>query len=210
MFDFNLLHISDLHWGAPGRTDVFARMQTSLVDDINRLREQIGGDWDLVLFTGDLVFSGTGFKALDEEYLETFLTTIGDGRRVPLLAVPGNHDLQQPSADEQAMFPVFNEKISRAVFESKDSPQRLTIEAAFQEYQAWFDDRILGQRELHVKKGLLPGDFTATIEKQGRRIGIAGINTAFLHLGSDKRAGDRLVSSFKSQVARRRDLRPET
>ncbi len=34
----------------------------------------------------------------------------------------------------------------------------------------------------HLKAGILPGDFSATIEKNSAKLGILGLNTSFLQL----------------------------
>ena len=94
MTKFNLLHISDLHWGS--REDGWDTIQEALVDDIQRFFGSFFDGWDLVLFTGDLVCTGTGFKDFQERFLERFLASIGGGSRVPLLVVPGNQTPRQP------------------------------------------------------------------------------------------------------------------
>src|SRR5262249_8866694 len=62
------------------------------------------------------------------------------------------------------------------------SPLRKLVNSAFAEYRAWAEKRCGANSRLHVRWGLLPGDLSATFEKEGVKIGILGLNTAFLQL----------------------------
>ena len=62
------------------------------------------------------------------------------------------------------------------------SEYRQLIDAAFADYTNWWDQTTIPKPENYTK-GMLPGDFSATIEKDGLKFGIVGLNSAFLHLG---------------------------
>jgi 3',5'-cyclic AMP phosphodiesterase CpdA len=90
------LHFTDLHIDRPDD----ARRQLAgdlFLEDLKRVTRELG-PWDVVLFTGDLAFSGREeqYKLLDQE-LERVWGVFRDvhptAARLPyLLAVPGNHD----------------------------------------------------------------------------------------------------------------------
>ncbi|WNG48784.1 hypothetical protein F0U60_35215 [Archangium minus] len=61
--------------------------------------------------------------------------------------------------------------------------QAHSLRTAFLSFSSWLEQwqlRHPRQRELQIRKGLLPGDFAATVVKDGVRVGIAGLNSAFL------------------------------
>ena len=84
------LHLSDIHVGRPDQTRSNA-MQLLL----RAIEDHAGGNpIDLVLFTGDLAFSGRSdeYTALNTELVEP-LRGLDITKKAPFIAVPGNHDL---------------------------------------------------------------------------------------------------------------------
>jgi len=168
--------------------------------DLARLHK-ICGPWDLILFTGDLT-NEADFGKLDEEIEEIRqkVAELSNGEKPILLAVPGNHDLKKPPQDNPLVEKLQqwskDEKV-RSDFWEKDF-YRPVVEESFQNYQGWWEPyfNALGNDyragPLRVKdapkKGLLPGDFSVTIEKEGCRLGIIGLNTSFLHMLPGRKA----------------------
>jgi 3',5'-cyclic AMP phosphodiesterase CpdA len=195
---FNWLHLTDLHCGMAEQGWLWQNVREQLFADLAYLHPLVG-PWDLILFTGDLTDRGTR-KQFDE--LDTRLTELlawiserQDGRRPILLAVPGNHDLQRDKAKSVARGEGLAQlqdwsggsNIQRTFWENDKSSGRKTINGAFGEYCAWWERTILpqlGSNGLTVlTRGLLPGDFSATIENaNGCHLGVLGMNTAFLQL----------------------------
>ena len=58
MAKFRWLHFCDLHWGTAGQDTYWGRLRDDLVRDLSVLKDLMGGTWDVVLFTGDLVDRG--------------------------------------------------------------------------------------------------------------------------------------------------------
>ena len=54
---FGWLWLTDLHQGQHGQKWLWPELREEFFDDVARLHH-LCGPWDLVLFTGDLVFSG--------------------------------------------------------------------------------------------------------------------------------------------------------
>src|ERR1043165_556159 len=99
MKSFNWLHLTDLHFGLQGQDSLWPNVREVFWNDLEKLHEK-SGPWDAVLFTGDLVQSGSEaeFNELEVKVLGPLwdrLTQLGSKDPV-LLAVPGNHDLVRP------------------------------------------------------------------------------------------------------------------
>ncbi|MCP4697086.1 MAG: hypothetical protein GY862_09575 [Gammaproteobacteria bacterium] len=177
---FNWLHLTDLHqgmeeWRWPGARESF-------FEDLKRLHGKYG-PWDLVLFSGDLTLQGSS-----EEFnkADGFLKRLWDfleGDPV-LLAVPGNHDLVRPESKDPIvrLLKMWENQpdIREEFWDDAQSPYRRTIEKAFENYSAWQENQAFKPKNL--QRGLLPGDFSVSIEKEGAELGIVGLNTAFLQL----------------------------
>jgi hypothetical protein len=195
MKSFNWLHLTDLHFGLKGQESLWPNVREVFWNDLKTLHEK-SGPWDAVLFTGDLVQSGTEaeFTELEEKVLGPLwahLDTLGTKDPI-LLAVPGNHDLVRPESKKpKAALRLllqensFNE-IGDEFWSEPECEYRKIVSAAFENYQAWSskNNRTNG---VTITPGCLPGDFAASINVQSAgnehlKIGIAGVNTTFLQL----------------------------
>src|SRR5262249_54959582 len=95
------LHLTDLHLGMADQRWLWPNVREAFFSDLAQLHGR-SGPLDLVLFTGDLTQTG---KPEEFGKLEDFLGAFWDqlaalGSHPQLLAVPGNHDLVRPSADD--------------------------------------------------------------------------------------------------------------
>ncbi len=185
------LHLTDLHRGLADQDHLWPGVENDFYDDIEALHRQCG-PWDLVLFTGDLTQSGTAaeFASLNGilETLEARLAALGS---TPiLLAVPGNHDLVRPGEPVEPAVEVLSQwgqhkRAQRAFWSQPGGAYRKVVSAAFAPYEAWWNDpkrpfRRPAPADFHA--GLLPGEHSTVIEKDGLRVGIVGLNSAFLQL----------------------------
>lgn len=180
---FSWLHFTDLHqleksdWRQPG-------IQDMLFKDLEILYDK-SGPWDLLLFTGDLTFKGSleEFNRVNELFnrLWELFATLGCNPK--LLAVPGNHDLvwQNPREPEVLLLQNWNTILNvQEDFWEDNSRYRQVVNQTFANYSAWWkNQQYLPQ---NVNSGLLPGDFAVTLEKEGAKLGIVGLNTSFLQL----------------------------
>ncbi|MES1245959.1 MAG: tetratricopeptide repeat protein [Acidobacteriota bacterium] len=196
---FSWLHLTDLHYGLKGQGHLWPTLRQPFLDSLSDLHERCG-PWDAVLFTGDLAQSGESaqFERMQAEFLDPLwkkLDELGSGDAV-LLAVPGNHDLYRPNPNEDnAAIDALLEKddfqrIEEKFWDRPAGPYRRVIGDAFAAYSQWWTGA--PHRPGDVQTGILPGDFSATIERNGRRIGIVGLNTTFLQLAGGDYKG-RLV-----------------
>ncbi len=182
---FRWLHLTDLHAGLAGMATLLPAVKAALRQDLVLLRSQMGGPIDLVLFTGDLSQRGDAVE-LDgvSGLLGDLLAPLGADGPPPLLAIPGNHDLVRPAAsvstqaflrsgeEDSAYTDIWAEFWSRP-----DHEWRRLIEQAFAPYTAWAR-RCSLRRPDGAHPGLLPGEVFVTLEKEGARIGLCGLNSA--------------------------------
>ncbi|MCP4698302.1 MAG: metallophosphoesterase, partial [Gammaproteobacteria bacterium] len=183
--DFCWLHLTDLHHGMREQHWLWPGVREIFFEDLKRLHEK-SGPWDLVLFTGDLTQKGSAeeFRKLDEffERLWKFFDSLGFNPR--LLAVPGNHDLLRPSQKDPAVKLISQwqqqQDIQTEFWENAKSPYRRVVAKAFAKYTAWQERQVFIPKNL--TRGILPGDFSVTIEKAGAKLGVVGLNTSFLQL----------------------------
>lgn len=197
MKSFNWLHLTDLHFGLREQAPLWPNVREVLWNDLARLHDK-SGPWNAVLFTGDLVQSGSEneFKELENKVLGPLwehLSKLGSKEAV-LLAVPGNHDLVRPDVEKKvkAALRLMLQKNGfvdfREEFWSDPSCEyREIVTTAFANYRTW-SEKNNRTKGITIKPGILPGDFVASINLQTGgsgplKIGIAGLNTTFLQLG---------------------------
>lgn len=189
MAQFRWLHFSDLHWQTDGHKRYWPEIQEKLFADIIKVGEKCGNSWDAVFFTGDLVNRGnpgefTGVNTFLDD-LKTFLHD--NGSDPVFLIVPGNHDLIRPGKNDNGLklLRLWEEDtdIKDQVLKGKeDSLVWQTIAGAFANYTDWVQNTGIFSKPGKYCQGVLPGDFCATLEKEGNKIGVIGLNTAFLQL----------------------------
>lgn len=186
-----LLHLSDLHFGLTQQDWMWPTFRTQFFDDLRNLHGRTG-PWDLVIFSGDLTQRGSvaEFDKLTEQLsqLWAFLKTLGSEPK--LMVVPGNHDLCRPSdldPSGRVMTQWWNDSTVRNDFwASADSVYRAAVTGWFQNYSRWCGRLNQVVPMASTSPGLLPGDFSAVIEKNGLRLGVVGLNSAWLqHAGGE-------------------------
>lgn len=184
------LHITDLHCGMSEGKRLWPNVKEQFFEDLRHVHARTG-PLDLVLFTGDLTQRGTAenFKELEEELDELWEELAGMGSRPALVAVPGNHDLARPDAKKPAVraMRMWNDdaEIREEFWSSPDCDYRGVVSEAFKEYAAFsarFEAKHPWPKGYTVQKGALPGDLSVSIEKDGVRYALVGLNSAFLQL----------------------------
>lgn len=186
MHRFGWLHLTDWHFGMQGHKHLWPNIREEFLRDLELLHKKCG-PWHAVFFTGDFVQRGTAeeFHGVDE-MLEQLWQRLGDlGPQPVLIAVPGNHDLSrpEPSLPETLLltrwgeFPDFHEEF----WTDPKSRYRELVKKAFSAYEDWWN-KCPFRGSLDIQPGILPGEFSTTWEDSGLKIGVAGLNTAFLQL----------------------------
>ncbi len=205
--DFSWLHLTDFHQGMSKQSWLLPGVKDRFFKDLKKLHEK-SGPWDLVLFTGDLTNRGSAeeFKKLNiflEELWKEFKRL---GSSPKLLAVPGNHDLVRPnwnddpdvqSNDDPDESEFWNDVQSE--FWNTKSPEHKVTEA-FKNYTNWLKNPPSKVVD-NLKHGILPGDFSVTIEKGDAKLGIVGLNSTFIQLTDDDYKGKLVLHGYQFQAA---------
>jgi tetratricopeptide (TPR) repeat protein len=184
--NINWLHLTDLHRGMDAQHSIWPNIEEEFYEDLERLHDRCG-PWDLILFTGDLVQRGAAkeFDVLTKTLKRIYKKLSKLGSKPLFLAVPGNHDLVRPRSNlaevrllrEWATHPEVQDEFWR---ETKCS-YRKVIGKSFENYVNWYQYLTLPKPK-QITLGLLPGDFSATVKKEGVSLGIVGLNSTFLQL----------------------------
>jgi predicted MPP superfamily phosphohydrolase len=188
MTTFRWLHLTDLHLGMPGQASLWPNVEEIFLDDLDFLRQEVG-PWSVVLFTGDLTRRGTEpeFTEIDK-LLDKFWCRFGKWGFTPeLLAIPGNHDLirHEDQTNPSLLTLLHNwhlPDVQTPFWDKEDSPQRALISTVFQNYVQWWEHTPIPKPD--VLNGLLPGDCSVSFEVGDSKLGIVGLNTAYLQLAA--------------------------
>ncbi len=189
---FSWLHLTDLHQGMGGQQPLWPEVREAFFDDLTKLCDPNRcGPWTTVLFTGDLTQRGTEseFARLDDvlgELWDHFATL---GCKPVLLAVPGNHDLVRPNRLNPTHRMLANwlaNTDAHADLWAEESEYRKAIEDMFAPYTAWWAKRSAAiPSEWNFVRGRLPGEWSVQIPVGERKVGIVGLNSAYVQLTGD-------------------------
>lgn len=176
------LHLTDLHRGQPGDSGRWPTVQEALLADMERMAQQLGPP-DLLLLTGDLAFAGAAeeYDAVDESLQRILEAVAGDPF---LVVVPGNHDMTRPEGDPlgfQGYHQV--ESACRRNFLRGEASTLAYLRGLFHGYDNWWKRTVAPNWSRHAvtfTEGRLPGDFIVSVERGGLRLGLVGLNSAFL------------------------------
>lgn len=181
------LHFSDLHFGLSQQDWMWPTFKTQLLEDLTGLHERTG-PWDLVIFSGDLTQKGSvaEYLALTDALSEIWKHMHNLGSDPALFVVPGNHDLSRPDPlDPQAR--VFNNwwsetEVQSDFWGSQLSNYRGATKGWFKNYSDWHNALSERLPVIPVTNGILPGDVSAVFTKGSNRLGIVGLNSAWLQI----------------------------
>jgi 3',5'-cyclic AMP phosphodiesterase CpdA len=192
MKTFSWLHLTDFHQGMNEQSWLWPNVKDRFFEDLEKLHDK-NGPWDLVLFTGDLTQRGSAeeFQKLDEVLEKLWEKFKRLGSSPKLLAVPGNHDLVRPNEKDPSvkLLRLWNDDpdVQSEFWEDANSPYRKVVTEAFKNYTYWLKNQPFKADNLN--DGILPGDFSVTIEKDDAKLGIVGFNSTFLQLTGDDYKG---------------------
>jgi WD40 repeat protein/predicted phosphodiesterase len=152
--------------------------------DLRRLHD-LSGPWDLVFISGGLTQTG---GSRDFDVLNSTLESLWEyfrslGSQPCLLAVPGDQDFLQshlPRGMDSPLSAARASDIRKALRGSGPGNLSQLIRGSLRSFTDWFADW-RGRHPLPgtLSEGLLPGDFAATLQLDGAKIGVAGFNSLF-------------------------------
>lgn len=183
------LHLSDLHRGQPGEQTRWATAKEPFLADL-RMQCRKFGPPHFVVVTGDLAFSG---QKREYESVRLVFDEIDAATEYrPLwITVPGNHDLRWPTrgdATAKGLKSYDEDPVLRRAAHGPSHTQRF-LRKHFSEYDRFFRTLIVSDWQRRTADlrldwtfGSLPGDFALRFSAADFRVGIVGINSAFLQL----------------------------
>ncbi len=200
------LHLSDLHYGCPGK-ELWEQVEPEFRHDVERMLEQLGAP-DLLLFTGDLAYSGRAGEYAEVDHLldELLELLTRSGACEPLiLPVPGNHDVARPQGRDARACHVLRTfggspddplvaEISDELWKERDTS---FIEPLFTDYRTWFEQRIrpqLGEHADSIHHSHFPCDYTVEVEPEGAfRLAVVSLNSTWIQYDGGDFDGHLLV-----------------
>ena len=182
---FSWLHLSDLHVGLSAQGWLWPTVKNALYEDLERLHHK-QGPWDIVIFSGDFTqrSSVEEYQRLQGVLDELWSVFDRLGFNPPLFPVPGNHDLVRPPKEAPAALLLrrwWEESSVREGVLSANSPYYDCLCDAFANYQNWLKSTELTSG-VDLTFGLLPGDVSGVLQARDTRVGLLGLNSAWLQL----------------------------
>lgn len=180
------IHLSDFHFGKDGYDE--EQFGLKIIDKLSDLVQK-GNNPDAIFVTGDIAYGG-----ITDQYnqFDTLLLKIDEmfpeKTRPRIYVVPGNHDLnrKQYQLIEKGLYSYFEKGQPNQLLDPTDEGYKLRepIIARFSDFRKSFKNSLCySPEDIFSQKGY----FLDSIEKNGKQVGIAGINTAWLsHSKQDK------------------------
>ncbi len=198
MTTVRILLLSDFHQGMAGQKTLWPNVRSKFLDDLKTLRES-GPPWDLVIFTGDLTQRGETkeFTAFAEN-LDKIWSRLAELDSNPrLVAIPGNHDLVRPVSTTPSVRALRNWEsdleLQEHFWTGPTNEYRRLVQRVFAPFSTWREKE---RRHVAVTSGVLPGDISSSLVFGDVRLGIVGLNSAFLQLSAESSNG-RLAVGFQ-------------
>lgn len=192
MKSFSWMHISDLHVGTSSQQWLWPSVKDQFLLDVRKVFDH-SGQWQAVIFSGDLTRRGDAaeFLILTDILSEMWQSFDKLGFAPTLIAVPGNHDLVRPPEESASAITLKQwhdiPMVRNTFWKTSDNEYRQLVAQAFENYTEW--TRTLQNKGIPVPQdataGILPGDFSCRLGSSELQIGIVGLNSAFLQIGSE-------------------------
>ena len=186
MSSVSWLHLTDLHVGMHGQDWLLPNLKELLFEDLRRLHDH-AGPWDFVVFSGDVAQTGAHqeFDKATEVLRDLWAHLKILGSTPCLIVTPGNHDLVRPLTKDPALRAMLHwhedSQVREEFWSSAGNPYRQLIAGAFENFGRWHDALAI-PKPSGFSAGILPGDSSCLIEKNGIRVGLVSLNSSFLQL----------------------------
>lgn len=188
------LHLSDIHVGMSNQGWLWPILKHEFFNDLKNLHST-EGPWDLVIFSGDLTQKGTPeeFGKLSSILSELWSLFISLDFNPKLFVIPGNHDLIRPNhlkPETMVLKDWWGHPEIHDFFWEPKSQYREFINETFNNYKSWKQNLSqLGIPSLDETNGIIQGDSSAVFEANGLRLGLIGLNSAWLQLTNENYEG---------------------
>lgn len=192
---FSWLHLSDLHTGMDAKSWMWPGIKAAIYEDLKYLISE-HGPWDVVVFSGDLTQQGTcdEFQALTATLKEIWEVFKANGFQPKLFCVPGNHDLARPKKldpTKMILSQWWETPELREAFWEKDGDEiRVQVSSYFSNYENWLASLPeAGIPVLQSRSGIMPGDVASVYDGGDIRVGLVGLNSAWLQVDGSNYKG---------------------
>lgn len=198
MPSFGWLHITDLHRGMSFQGCLWPNIEKEFFKDLEEMYAR-SGPIHIVFFSGDLAQTGlkTEFQKLNDTLSRVYKRLSSLGSNPIFVSVPGNHDLVRPDQSDPAAKRLAewntDSSVSANCWTDANSPVRKLIKRCFHNYTRWEKQHGF-PRPNSTCRGIFPGDFAATVDCGGFRVGVIGLNTAFLQTSDGDFEGKMAIS----------------
>lgn len=175
------LHLSDFHTGKDGYGQ--RKLFKYILAHVSG-RVASGSAPDLVFITGDIANKGFDqeYKEFNEQFFIPLLNCLPSDSQERIFIVPGNHDVDRNQAravqtrDILLRVPEFLDPTDKGQFERQ---------AIYPRFKAYIENDLIFKDDHWLSSA--EGNFQEAVEIQGIRLGIVGVNTAWLSYGDDDR-----------------------
>src|SRR3990172_3639597 len=177
---FTILLLADAHIGNPMHKLDALSVFDPLYKDIKEIFNKDQGVPSLIVFAGDLAYSGHEKEYVEaEEFLKNICLCFNKKYgEIPILIVPGNHDIDRDMVDEAQK--KYRDDLTASAVDEMVQNGKLTWTRIIQRQQSWqkFVKKIPGKSwDMDEKLNLCTGMFS--LAGSGKTIGIAGFNSSW-------------------------------
>lgn len=169
---FTWIQISDIHWRSNPSRELVDYARHAVAEITDHLIPKYGAP-QMVAITGDLAFSGQQqeYVSLDKHLLSPLRNAVGAA--VPILMVPGNHDMDRITADDLNPRTILGLDSPAKLDNFLDDPGRLqSFSGPFEAYR-----RLV---EASCPEGVGDGfNWTYDFSVEGHQVRVTGINSAW-------------------------------
>jgi predicted MPP superfamily phosphohydrolase len=210
MPQINILHLTDIHFGQPAMEGRWPTIRAQFFDDLKYLVGKTG-PVPLVALTGDVANRAdpNEYDQASEVLADLGLMLFAETGLLPQFAVvPGNHDVNRPqhrTAAQRVIEELWNAETEREFFSDSAADTRRFVEHIFRPYTDWLQRTPIDLLPPD-HTGVLPGEFSATLEFGGVRVGIIGLNSAFRHISDRASVGSLTLTGRQANTASGGDL----
>jgi hypothetical protein len=171
--ELKFLHFSDFHLGRDpdGEAVVLGR----IFADLQKWQQEFQFAPDFVFITGDLAQAGKPeqYQRFQSEFIAPLLELLGDGIQERIFVIPGNHDLDHGDQLALSRAGLLERHPNLMTASDEGTRQRRSLADHFANFTA---ANCPDTAWLNSSRGI----FTKVVEHADHRIGIMGINTAWL------------------------------
>ena len=191
--EISYIHFSDLHIGQKYANQYLSNAKDIVISDLNFICQELKA-LDIVFFTGDMVQSGaeSEYESFFKWFEDVKKCFEGHGFNPYYLFVPGNHDLERIADTSNSTHKMLkkewlnDDELREDLIWNKDKEYYKYCLDRFHSYENFIKKFYSTGRKPEVyREGVMSGDFYAEIMINDAKIGIVGLNSAFLQVDGD-------------------------